>query len=556
MTLLALPWGCKFHESDIPPDARPELSVKVYADGPGAPVPTSANPQKEIYYRCEDDRVPVLMYHDIIAKRDKSSVWFDLTVEDFKKQIDFIKENKLHPITLDALYDHLTKATKLPENPIVLTFDDNYQGFYDNAYPLLKAENWPCAMFVHTKYVGDQTGHPKMTWDTLKLLVAEKLVTIGSHTVTHPADISLLPSDQQEQELKDSKKELEEKLAIKVDYLAYPDGKNNAITQVKADETGYKMAFSTDTGMAEESPTIFSVNRYIANKLKECWEARQEAVTGAPTAIFESPITPGPVSYEVKDVEGVKLAMIKGGLPVSKMTIEGRQSVLEFVQQNQAAAGINGTFFAMAAVQGTSNEMIGPILSEGAPSMVVDNYPERLRIIRNRPMMLWDKSRMVILPFGDRLNNPDGLKAILPEVSNAFVAGAWLVHGGEPRNEEQLLAFGPSDLMDPRRRVFIGMTAEGSMIIGASLGSVSSEKLAKMASEAGVKEAVLLDSGFSTSLVYGDKIIASGHSTPTEPSRQVPHAILLMGTLAQDPNKIEVPQPTKSGSGRRRHKSK
>ncbi|MFX8797768.1 phosphodiester glycosidase family protein, partial [Acinetobacter baumannii] len=77
---------------------------------------------------------------------------------------------------------------------------------------------------------------------------------------------------------------------------------------------------------------------------------------------------------------------------------------------------------------------------------------------------------------------------------------------------------------DPRRRAFFGVAADGTIVLGASLGSVGSDRLADAAAAAGVQEAVMMDSGFSTSLVYGDKVIASGHSTPTEPSRPVPHA--------------------------------
>jgi hypothetical protein len=36
-----------------------------------------------------------------------------------------------------------------------------------------------------------------------------------------------------------------------------------------------------------------------------------------------------------------------------------------------------------------------------------------------------------------------------------------------------------------------------------------------------------LDSGFSTSLVDGDKVLVTGHTSPGIPSRPVPHAIVL-----------------------------
>jgi len=52
--------------------------------------------------------------------------------------------------------------------------------------------------------------------------------------------------------------------------------------------------------------------------------------------------------------------------------------------------------------------------------------------------------------------------------------------------------------------------------------------LARAASSAGIEEAVLLDSGYSTSLVFGQQIVAVGRKRAKQPSRPVPHAIVLL----------------------------
>jgi poly-beta-1,6-N-acetyl-D-glucosamine N-deacetylase len=81
------------------------------------------------------------------------------------------------------------------------------------------------------------------------------------------------------------------------------------------------------------------------------------------------------------------------------------------------------------------------------------------------------------------------------------------------------------------------MTKTSELALGASLTPTSSSNLARAALAAGVQEAVLLDSGYSTSLVYDSRIIAVGRKTAKVPSRPVPHAIVVMGikqsTLAQ-----------------------
>ena len=62
-------------------------------------------------------------------------------------------------------------------------------------------------------------------------------------------------------------------------------------------------------------------------------------------------------------------------------------------------------------------------------------------------------------------------------------------------------------------------------------------------------EAVLLDSGFSTSLVLDKYLLASGHSNADHASRPVPHAIISRGTIDEKSLKQagydKLPEPTK-----------
>ena len=61
---------------------------------------------------------------------------------------------------------------------------------------------------------------------------------------------------------------------------------------------------------------------------------------------------------------------------------------------------------------------------------------------------------------------------------------------------------------------------------------VTTMRMAEAAVAAGAKEAVLLDSGFSTSVVYNGKIIVTGHTARDVTSRPVPHAIVFTGELS------------------------
>ena len=495
--------------------------------------PFDANHFEEMNARSLDRRIPVIMYHDVIKSRGKGSVWFDITTAELQDQLDFFTTNGAQPISLAELHEHLVRGKAVPQNAIVLTFDDNYQGFYDNAYPLLKAHHFPAAMFVHTNYVGDKKGdHPHMDWPTLQLLDKDGLVTIGSHTLSHPDDITKLTPEQQEEEMAKSKAKLESKLGHTVPYFAYPDGKNDSKTRGIAQNVGYTMAFTIHNGLAEESPGIIAVDRYIHTRYKKAWEDAQEAINAAPAVVVEKELKKSPVLLEIQEYAGVKLGLVRGGTPSSIQPPE-RRSVGMLVKEANGVAGINGTFFADARLAGISNLLIGPSQTQTTSQFIPETDSYHLRVISNRPVVVWGPTHIAIVPFQPALmNTQEGVKAFMPDFTDMFVAGSWIVHEGTARRQEVMDRYGVKDAKDPRRRAFLGITTDGEMVLGATLDVVTTEQMAAAAAEAGVAEAVLLDSGFSTSLVYSDKVIVTGHTSEDIPSRPVPHAIVLSGEVA------------------------
>ena len=164
-------------------------------------------------------RTPILTYHDFVSRRDARSLWFDCTPAEFKTQLGFFQRHHARFLSLKDIEQAIKSRKRLPDHAIVLTFADNYDGFWRYAYPILKAKRIPCAMFVHTGYVGDRHGRPKMTWAQLRQLDREGLVTVASQTVSHPADLRNLPDDQLDRELVESKAKLESELGHAVQAL-------------------------------------------------------------------------------------------------------------------------------------------------------------------------------------------------------------------------------------------------------------------------------------------------------------------------------------------------
>lgn len=237
------------------------------------------------------------------------------------------------------------------------------------------------------------------------------------------------------------------------------------------------------------------------------------------------------VTVEQRVLKGVKFVAVLGGRPGSRL-IKGRQPVSRFVQESGAAAGINGAFFVMAAIKSTDSRMIGPVVSETGPRYVPFTGKVHLDRLEGRPLVLWNDRSISFIPYQPGMNSADGLEAELPGVRGGFVGGAWLVADGRALSRAEIRAHGPRDAETARRRAAFGVTRDGAVCLLAAAGSVPSSRMAEAAIEFGCRFAVLLDSGFSTSLVFGNQTMVSGHSTSKVPSRPVPHALVVYSPTA------------------------
>lgn len=94
----------------------------------------------------------ILMYHGISQPSDNVGL---INFEGKHKNVDeFEKELKLlvkycNPISLESAILN----TRLPANPVVLTFDDGYRNNYTYAYPLLKKYHVPATIFLTTGFI-------------------------------------------------------------------------------------------------------------------------------------------------------------------------------------------------------------------------------------------------------------------------------------------------------------------------------------------------------------------------------------------------------------------
>jgi peptidoglycan/xylan/chitin deacetylase (PgdA/CDA1 family) len=186
--------------------------------------------------------IPVLLYHRVGSETD------DLTISSkrFEQDLESLSEEGYNTLSLAQVKQRLAgDDAKLPEKPIVITFDDGYLDNYTNAFPLLQKYAMKASFYIITGMMGNQD---RLNAAQIREMEAAGM-DFGSHTVTHRPLADLTPQEVKN-ELNQSKAALEQTLGKTVEFIAYPCGSYRPDTIQTASHAGYLGGFSTQYGFA------------------------------------------------------------------------------------------------------------------------------------------------------------------------------------------------------------------------------------------------------------------------------------------------------------------
>jgi len=202
-------------------------------------------------------RLPILVYHHIdFLPVGASKEWQDLTVspQTFEKQMKYLFEQNYRPITFREFIDFIEKGKEIPENSLIITFDDGWKNQYTYAFPVLKKYKFPATFFIVVEQIG---GNLFMNWNELKELLNNGM-EIGSHTLTHP-NLRQVTESQLVSEIKDSKTILEQNLNCQIEVFAYPYGIFDSKIIEVVRESKYKAARTTLGGLDQNVKNMYSL---------------------------------------------------------------------------------------------------------------------------------------------------------------------------------------------------------------------------------------------------------------------------------------------------------
>lgn len=266
----------------------------------------------------------VLMYHEVVAKRDERFRLFPVlctTPETFRQQVEWLQKH-FEIISMDEAEKRLRNGLAGDSRAVVITSDDGWSGFYEQAtalgvkatvyvttcvldgrlpwyvrWRLLLKENpyllkplahdlgefepFPDADTAISRLKALDIARIERLWASMAKessfrnerlpkgwfmnkeqvqRAMEHGITLGAHTVNHPQLTRELPEIALE-EVRGSKGVLESLTAQPVAHFAYPNGDHNDRVVERVKEAGYRTAVTTVSGWNLPGVDLYRLKR-------------------------------------------------------------------------------------------------------------------------------------------------------------------------------------------------------------------------------------------------------------------------------------------------------
>lgn len=243
----------------------------------------------------------VLAYHEVTSEKNALIPDYAVTTQLFQSHLDWLKKNGYHFITVDQLVAAQKGQRALSPKSILLTFDDGYESFYRDVFPILQKNKIPALLAVVGSWI-EPTANEKvhfgdaeiardkiLSWTDLKAIQNSGLVEIGSHSYnlhrgilgnpqgnSEPAAITRLYDDKSkkyesdrdyvqriQQDLKKNNQLLQQHGIKSPRVMVWPYGRYNQNTVSIAQQLGMPLSLSLDDQTLKKHSLPGQLNRIL-----------------------------------------------------------------------------------------------------------------------------------------------------------------------------------------------------------------------------------------------------------------------------------------------------
>ena len=222
---------------------------------------------------------PVLLYHSVTKKR-LNDPW-QVSAADFRLDMETLAATGRIAMTATTYAAGLRGELELPPNPVLVTFDDGFADFADEALPVLSELGLPASLFVTTGWLNTRG---MLSSESLRDLASTGSVEIGAHSETHP-HLDLLDHRTAWGEISGSRARLEDLTGTPVGAFAFPHGSHRRRTLALVERAGYGTAHAVKDALSHAGDNPYAVARFTVHAGTSRREVAEViAGRGAPTA--------------------------------------------------------------------------------------------------------------------------------------------------------------------------------------------------------------------------------------------------------------------------------
>ena len=214
----------------------------------------------------------ILMLHRVVERMDAPDLTGNsITATAFDSQLAWLISRGYSCVSLAAIADAIEENDRggpQSDRMFSITFDDGYRDNHDVAWPILRRHGLKATVFLVTELIGGvnefdrgRGPYPVRMLDERQIREMHASgIEIGSHTCTHPDDLTQVAEDSRRRELAASRSAIESILDAPCKAFSYPHGKSDHAVELAVERAGYTLACrASGTGL-----TRFGLSRMDA----------------------------------------------------------------------------------------------------------------------------------------------------------------------------------------------------------------------------------------------------------------------------------------------------
>lgn len=257
-------------------------------------------------------RLTILSYHEIAERQDALVPAYAVTPTNFVRQLDWLKNNGYHFVSVDAVLADRAGKAPLPDKAVLLTFDDGYRSVYTHAYPILKLFQAPAVVSLVGSWLEapeqvnfDGRSIPRAAFlsrDELREMTDSGLVEVASHSYALHEGLLANPQGNQEPaatsrrylakqqryedeasyrqrilaDLKQNNVVLRQYSGRSPRVMVWPYGRYNSTTLAVAEQLGLTLGLTLDDGANTAETPLTGLRRILVEARMSLWDLDRE----------------------------------------------------------------------------------------------------------------------------------------------------------------------------------------------------------------------------------------------------------------------------------------